>query len=88
MSDGKADEALQTLELAEDQRAVRPWAGKRDIEAVAAGLRREAIAADHFAELWSAGARRHPLRSALLRRSLRHWPSITLPIAMSLKSGS
>ena len=31
------DRVLKPLELAEDQRAVRPWAGERNIEVIAPG---------------------------------------------------
>lgn len=35
INDGHADDVFQLLELADDGRAVRPWAGPRDIEMVA-----------------------------------------------------
>src|SRR5690606_25535927 len=42
MDDGYRNHVLQPLQPAQNQRAVRPRAGKRDMEMVAAGLRLEA----------------------------------------------
>ena len=54
------DDVLQALELAEDDGAVRPGAGERDIEMIAAGLGGKAALA------LGAGAavRRHPVVEA------------------------
>ena len=45
MHDRDRDDVFELLQLAEDQRAVRPRAGERDVEVVAAGLRLEAARA-------------------------------------------
>src|SRR5690606_11258569 len=42
VDDGDGDRLLKSLELAEDEGPVRPGAGERDIETIAAGLRGEA----------------------------------------------
>src|SRR5207253_8518681 len=39
------DDLLKPLELAEDHGAVRPWAGERDVEVIAARLGRKATVA-------------------------------------------
>ena len=60
MNDRHGDNIFKVLQLAEDQRAVSPWAGERHIEMVTAGLgletaratgRRSAVTRDPVAEL-------------------------------------
>ena len=60
---GKRNRAVEPLELAEDQRAMRPWAGERYIQVIAAGLSLEAAVA---ARAKIAGAR-DPIAKAALR---------------------
>src|SRR5208282_5288771 len=63
MDDRERDHALESLELAEDQGAVRPRAGERDDEVVAVGFGLEAAdaARPRFA------ARRHPVAERRVR---------------------
>src|SRR5262245_27260507 len=42
LDDGDADDLVEPLQLADDERAVRPGAGERDVEMVASGRRLEA----------------------------------------------
>src|SRR5207248_3333423 len=57
LDQGQRDDVIQALELAEDDRAVRPRTGERDVEVIAPRLGRKAAVARGP---W-ASVRRHPV---------------------------
>ena len=63
LDDRDADRVGQLLQLAEDQRAVRPRAGERDIEVIAPGLRLESA----FAGRAGRAVGRHPVAELRVR---------------------
>ena len=87
------DDVLQPLQRAEDQRAVRPWAGQRDVEMIAARLgleaalarwARAAVRGDPVAELrCSCRTNAPPVDFVSYQRSC-HLPSISRPMVVPL----